>query len=88
VYYYFFLKNNKIRSYLDKISRSEKIYLRKCPDIRYPTNIRYIVFKFDIRTEYPYLYLLSEKSLDIQKFYPKHCSPSLIPDPDGAWLDS
>jgi hypothetical protein len=34
---------------------------KKNLDIRYPTNIRYIVFEFDIRTEYPYSYPLSEK---------------------------
>jgi hypothetical protein len=27
---------------------SEKIYPRKYPDIRYPTDIRHIVFEFDI----------------------------------------
>jgi hypothetical protein len=40
---------------------SEKIYPRKNPDIRYPTDIRHIVFEFDIRTKYPYSYSLSEK---------------------------
>jgi hypothetical protein len=45
----------------------EKIYPRKYPDIRYPTDIRHIVFEFDIRTKYPYSYPLSGK----KSGYPK-----------------
>jgi hypothetical protein len=40
---------------------SEKIYVIRYPDIRYPTDIRHIVFEFDIRTEYRYSYQLFEK---------------------------
>jgi hypothetical protein len=76
----FFLKNQQnAHNYPDKISG----YPRKYPDIRYPTDIRYIVFEFDIRTKYPYSYPLSEKSPDIRKFHPNQCSPSSNPDPDG-----
>jgi hypothetical protein len=46
---------------------SEKIYPRKYPDIRYLTNIRDIVFEFDIQIEYPYSYPLSKK----RSGYPK-----------------
>jgi hypothetical protein len=46
---------------------SEKIYPRKYLDIRYPIDIRHIVFEFDIRTKYPYSYPLFEK----KSGYPK-----------------
>jgi hypothetical protein len=63
---------------------SEKIYSRKYPDIRYPTDIRHIVSEFDIRTKYPYPYLLSEKNPDIRKFHLNKCSPSSIMAPSAG----
>lgn len=55
---------------------SSQIYPINFSDIRYPTDIRYIIFVSDIRIKYSYLYLILKKCLDIWKLCPNRCSPS------------